>query len=214
MKHVLEEKRVTKASKRVDARGLPCPQPVILTRNALKEGGAVTAIVDNETAQHNVTRMAVKAGYTVEAEERDDGIYLRISGGEVRRGPSPEEASAQDAVSHAAGPLVLVVSSEFMGRGEHPELGTVLIRGFFHTLGEVEPRPDTILFFNSGVKLAVEGSPVLEDLCTLAGQGIEILACGTCLGYYELKEKLAVGEVSNMYTIAEMMLNAGKVVNL
>ena len=112
------------------------------------------------------------------------------------------------------GPLVLVVSSEYMGRGEHAELGHVLVRGFFHTLGEVEPVPDAIIFFNSGVKLVVEGSSVLEDLRALADRGIEILACGTCLGYYELTDKIAVGEISNMYTIAETMLGAGRVVKL
>jgi selenium metabolism protein YedF len=100
-----------------------------------------------------------------------------------------------------------------MGRGDE-ELGNILIRGFFHTLGEVEHSPDTIIFFNSGVKLVVEGSPVLEDLDALCEQGIEILACGTCLGHYDLKEKVAVGEVSNMYTIAETMLGAWKVVSL
>ena len=109
---------------------------------------------------------------------------------------------------------MLVVSSEYMGRGEHAELGTVLVRGFFHTLGEVEPLPATIIFFNSGVKLAVEGSPVVEDLRALSERGIEILACGTCLDYYDLMDKLAVGEVSNMYTIAETMLGANRVVNL
>jgi selenium metabolism protein YedF len=114
----------------------------------------------------------------------------------------------------AAGPSVLVVPSEFMGRGEHEELGNILVRAFFHTLGEVEPLPQTIIFFNSGVKLTTEGSPVLEDLCALAGQGIEILACGTCLDYYGLKDKLAVGEISNMYTIAETMLGAGHLVKL
>jgi selenium metabolism protein YedF len=100
-----------------------------------------------------------------------------------------------------------------MGRGDE-ELGHILIRGFFHTLGEVEPLPDTIIFLNSGVKLVVEGSPVLGDLVALCEQGIEVLACGTCLGHYGLKEKVAVGEVSNMYTIAETMLGAGKVVSL
>jgi selenium metabolism protein YedF len=100
-----------------------------------------------------------------------------------------------------------------MGRGD-AELGHILIRGFFHTLGEVEPLPDTIIFFNSGVKLVVEDSPVLEDLQNLCGRGIEILACGTCLGHYDLKDKIAVGEVSNMYTIAETMLGAGKVINV
>jgi selenium metabolism protein YedF len=197
-------------AKIVDARGLPCPKPVILTRNALQEGDTVTTIVDNKTAQHNVTHMAQKAGCMVQVEERDDGIYLYIT----REDAPLEETVSQSVPVSTGGPLVLVISSEFMGRGEHAELGQILMRGFFHTLGEVEPLPDAIIFFNSGVKLVVEGSSVLEDLQDLHDRGVEILACGTCLGYYELKEKVAVGEVSNMYTIAETMLGAGKVVNL
>jgi selenium metabolism protein YedF len=193
----------------VDARGLACPQPVILTRNALQESDAVTTIVDNETARHNVTRMAEKAGGTVQVEEREDGTYLHIT----KAGAPQEEAAPQPTAAPAGGPLVLTIPSEFMGRGDE-ELGHILIRGFFHTLGEVEPLPDTIIFFNSGVKLVVEGSPVLEDLEELCGRGIEILACGTCLGHYELKDKVAIGEVSNMYTIAETILGAGKVVSL
>ncbi len=125
--------------------------------------------------------------------------------------------ASQPAVGKAipsSGPLVLVVSSEVMGRGEHAELGGILIRSFFHVLGEVEPTPAVILFFNSGVKLLVQGSPVLEDLQALAKQGVEILACGTCMGYYDLTDKVAVGAVSNMYTIAETMLRAGKTVYL
>jgi len=181
-----------------------------MTRNALQESSEVMTIVDNETAQHNVTRMAEKAGCKVRVEKRDDGIYLHIA----RKGVPLEEAAPQAASAPTTGPLVLVIPSEFMGRGEHPELGQILMRGFFHTLGEVEPLPDTIIFFNSGVKLVVEGSPVVEDLQALRERGVEILACGTCLGYYELKEKVAVGEVSNMYTIAETMLRAGKVVSL
>jgi selenium metabolism protein YedF len=100
-----------------------------------------------------------------------------------------------------------------MGRGD-TELGQILIRSFFHTLGEVEPVPETIIFLNSGVKLVIEGSPVLEDLQELCAGGVKILVCGTCLGHYELKDKVAVGEVSNMYTIAETMLGAGKVISL
>jgi selenium metabolism protein YedF len=195
--------------KTIDARGLPCPQPVILTRNALQEGNPVLTIVDNETAQQNVTRMAEKAGATVQAEEREDGIYLHVA----QAGAAMAETIAQPVSSPPGGSLVLIVPSEFMGRGDE-ELGNILIRGFFHTLGEVEPLPDTVIFVNSGVKLVVEGSLVLEDLHALCEQGAEILACGTCLGHYNLKEKLAVGEVSNMYTIAETMLGAGKVVTL
>jgi selenium metabolism protein YedF len=209
----------------VDARGLACPQPVIQTRNALREsalaeGQSLTVIVDNDASQKNVTRMVEKLGHTVQVEVQEDGIYLHVhvqapveavepTGGEV------QELTVGKAVSYGPPqPLVLVVPSEYMGRGEHEELGNILVRAFFHTLGEVEPLPQTIVFFNSGVKLVVQGSPVLEDLEMLAGQGIEILACGTCLEYYDLKDKLAVGEISNMYTIAETMLGAGRVVKL
>ena len=191
--------------KTVDARGLACPQPVILTRAALGESDAVLTIVDNETTRQNVSRMAEKAGYAVQAEPRSDGIYLSI-----RKVEAQVEAEVQVA---ASGSLVLVVPGDTMGRGDD-ELGHILIRGFFHALGQTVPQPNTIIFFNSGVKLVVEGSPVLEDLQALCGQGIEFLACGTCLGHYSLKDKVAVGEISNMYTIAETLLRAGKVVNL
>ena len=195
--------------KTVDARGLSCPQPVILTHRALQKGDPVLTIVDNAIAQQNVIRMAEKAGATVQVEEREDGIYLLIA----QEGAVVAEASLQPASSPPGGPLVLMIPSETMGRGDE-ELGNILIRTFFHALGEVEPLPDTIIFFNSGVKLVVEGSQILEDLYALCEQGIEILACGTCLGHYSLKETVAVGEVSNMYTIAETMLGAGKVVSL
>ncbi len=196
-------------NKTVDARGLPCPQPVILTRKALQASPAVTTIVDNETSQQNVTRMAEKAGCTVQAETRADGIYLNIAKGETANQVSVEQPGALP----AAGPLVLAIPSEFMGRGDET-LGHILVRAFFHTLGEVQPLPDAIIFFNSGVKLVVHGSEVMEDLQALCDQGIEILVCGTCLGHYGLKDKIAVGQVSNMYAIAETLLRAGKVVSL
>lgn len=191
----------------VDVRGLACPQPVIRTRAALQASDAVTTIVDNATAQQNVTRMAEKVGYIVTAETRGDGIYLDIR----RQGAEVQAASPTAAAS--AGPLVLTIPSEFMGRGDEM-LGEILIRAFFHTLGEVRPLPDTIIFLNSGVKLVVAGSPVLDDLRALRDQGIVILACGTCLGHYGLKDQVAVGEISNMYAIAETLLGAGKVVSL
>lgn len=113
----------------------------------------------------------------------------------------------------AAGQIVLAISSDGMGRGDD-ELGRVLLRSHLHVLNEVIPRPDVLIFFNSGVKLAVEGSPALDDLKTLADQGVQIILCGTCLGHFDLKEKVAVGEISNMYAITETMLRADRVVNL
>jgi selenium metabolism protein YedF len=200
-------------SKMVDARGLACPQPVILTRQAMEEAGQVVTLVDSETSMTNVSRMARKAGWAVEVAQEGDQFRIEMEKGTVEAPASAPKAMAVGRAEPAAGPLVLVVSADVMGRGVE-ELGNILIRGFFHTLGEVGPQPGTIIFFNSGVKLACEGSPVLEDLCALEAEGIEMLVCGTCLNYFELTDQIAAGQVSNMYDIAETMLGAGKVVHL
>jgi selenium metabolism protein YedF len=194
----------------VDARGLTCPQPVIQTRKAMEQANLVVTLVDNETARTNVSRMAERAGWQVDVTPDGDDFSISLTRGDAVSQAEPVMVGRAGVVD---GPLLLVVSADAMGRGD-AELGNILVRAFFHTLGEVEPLPRTIIFFNSGVKLACEGSQVLDDLCALAEQGIEMLVCGTCLGYYELTEKLDVGQVSNMYDIAETMLGAGKVVSL
>jgi len=195
-------------TKTIDCRGLECPQPVILTRKAMAETEAVTTIVDNDTAKMNVSRMASKQGYSVEVQEKDDGIYLHLS--KVGAVPEEETAPASAAVG-PGGPTVVLIPSNSLGRGDE-ELGRILIRSFLHTLDEVEPLPATMVFINAGVKLTVEGSPVVEDLQALEQRGVDILACGTCLGHFGLKEKIAVGEISNMYTISETLLGAGNVI--
>jgi selenium metabolism protein YedF len=194
----------------VDARGLACPQPVIQTRKAMQQAEEIMTLVDSETSMTNVSRMAEKAGWQVNVVPQGDEYRIELARGEIRSQAAELPVGKAEALS---GPLVLVVSCDIMGRGE-AKLGNILIRGFFHTLGEVEPLPQTILFFNTGVKLACQGSPVLDDLCALEAGGVEMLVCGTCLAYFEIKEELAVGQVSNMYDIAETMLRAGKVVNL
>ena len=198
----------------VDARGKACPEPVILARKALAGSAEVTVIVDNTTARENVAGMARSQGHAVRFEERADGIYIHITaqGAPQAAGVAPTPAPAP-APAPAGGPLVVLLGADTMGRGPE-ELGGILIRSFLHTLGEVSPCPEVLILVNSGVRLAVEGSPVLDDLRALAGRGVQILACGTCLGYFELKDRVAVGTVSNMYTIAETLLGASKVVSL
>ena len=88
------------------------------------------------------------------------------------------------------------------------------MQGFIHTLLEVSNRPDVILFFNNGVKLTIEDSEVLDDLEELEKRGTKILVCGTCLNFFEVKEKLKVGNVSNMYEIAEAMTSSGRLIQV
>jgi selenium metabolism protein YedF len=108
---------------------------------------------------------------------------------------------------------VVAISSDSMGRGDE-ELGMVLMRSYLHTLTEVEPRPDVVVFFNNGVRLGVDDSPALGDLRAIAARGTRLLFCGTCVNALELKDRIPVGEISNMYAISETMLRAESVINL
>jgi selenium metabolism protein YedF len=201
-------------SQTIDARGLACPQPVILTLKAITNTAEVTTIVDNQTAVENVTRLARSKGCSVEVAEKDDGIYITIKRDGAPAEPAVTEHVVVCSTSGApAGPLVLFAPSDCFGRGP-AELGERLMGAFFHSLLEVVPKPKTIIFINSGVKLVVEDSRALDDIRALAAQGIDVLACGACLSYFELTEKLAVGRVSNMYDIATALLEAGKIVEL
>ena len=91
-----------------------------------------------------------------------------------------------------------------MGNGDE-ELGKILIKSFIFTVSETSPYPKTLVFYNGGVKLTCEDSPVLEELKKLEDLGVEIISCGTCLDFLNLKESLRVGSISNMYTIYEKL---------
>ena len=201
--------------KEVDARGRACPEPVVLTKKALEEADEITVIVDNSTAEENVRRFAASRRCMVRVDHRDGESYLFIAkplhGGEPTA--PPDQAVAEAPRQAATGPMVLVIASDRMGRGDD-ELGAVLMRSFIHTLGETAQSPDTMVFFNTGVKLTVQGSEVLDDLRALCNGGVGMLVCGTCLDFLDLKNRIAVGQVSNMYDITETMLGAVKVIRL
>ena len=198
---------------RIDARGLACPEPVIITKKALSSNDEVMTIVDNKTALENITRMAENSGCTIRSEEKNDGIYITVKKSSIPA-PSPSgEMNNACRPPEPAGPRVLVMSQDVIGRG-NDDLGRILVASFFHTLAETTPAPDVIIFLNSGVKLVADGSQVIEDIRLLEKNGIKILACGTCLDFFNLKEKLAAGRVSNMYEIKELMLTASSTVNL
>ena len=98
-----------------------------------------------------------------------------------------------------------------MGKG-NDELGGILTRTFIHTLCEQKTRPDKIIFYNTGVKLAARGSEVVDDLRRLEADGAELLICGTCAKYFNMTENLGAGKISNMHDISEAMCNAGRLI--
>ena len=122
------------------------------------------------------------------------------------------QADICDCRPTAASDKVVVIRSNVMGEGDQ-ELGKVLIKGFIYALSQQEELPKTILFYNGGAYLTCEGSASLDDLKELEHRGVKILTCGTCLNFYGLSEKLKVGEVTNMYEIAETMSKASLIVS-
>lgn len=204
----------------VNAMGDACPIPVIKTKKAMDqmtEPGIVETMVDNEIAVQNLTRLAGARGCRVWSEKLGENQYkVSIEVQEIS-GVRPEEQAAQDAaeesvcVPDARKHMLVVISSSKMGEGNE-ELGGVLLKGFLYALTQLETLPETILFYNGGARMTCEDSPALEDLKSLEAQGVEILTCGTCLNYYGLSEKLQVGQVTNMYVIAEKMAQADKII--
>ena len=189
--------------KTIDARGLACPEPVILTRKALAQGGfdLLELIVDDTAARENVLRFATYAQGEIESvtEEGPDTHILIRPSGDAATQPQP-----QASVVLPTRTTTVFISSAGIGRGDE-QLAALLMRGFLYTLTESGEPPLRIILMNGGVRLAVEGSDSLVNLRRLADQGVEILACGTCLEFYGLKDALAVGRVSNMYELADLL---------
>ena len=198
----------------IDCRGLACPLPVVNAKKAADEltaGDMLTILVDNEIAVQNLTRFAKHKGFGVSAEkkaEKEDAVVMHLSGTSMETTREEEAACVKD--SRRKGMLV-VLSGNTMGTGD-AKLGTNLMKAFVFALTKQDQLPDTILCYNSGASLTCEGAETLEDLKLLESEGVTILTCGTCLDFYGLKEKLAVGAVTNMYDIVERMENAAQII--
>lgn len=219
---------MSESSKVIDARGLACPQPVVLTKKAIEEGSgeSLEVIVDNEAAKENVLRFAEFSGRSAKALPGEGGVTRIIIQAAGRAAPKASDSAEASAAGHAPNAAAaaaekrdassareresgldttVFLASDKIGHGDD-ELGALLMRGFIYALAEGEEKPGRIILMNAGVKLAVEGSDSLANLIRLGEQGVEILACGTCLDFYGIKEKLAAGRVSNMYEIAELLV--------
>jgi tRNA 2-thiouridine synthesizing protein A len=193
----------------VNAKGLACPQPVVMTKNALSEieKGAVVVTVDSEVARDNVKRMAENEGCSVSVEDRGDAIYsLHIA--KAGSTPIPQALAAEKKLIHE--PLVYLFDAEFIGSNR--ELGKVLVNGFLNAIPSLPKRKSTVILISNGVKLATSGSYVLDTLKKFEEMGFSILICGTCLDFFKIREKVEAGTVSNALEIMEVLTTAAKVV--
>ncbi len=189
----------------IDAKGWDCPKPIIETKKLLdtmREGNVIT-IVDNRIAVENLISLAQSLGHEVTCTEEDGVFYVEVS----------KEYSELDKDVKSPKDLVIQISSNQYGVGS-VELSENLMKAYIYALTEVDPKPKTLLFINTGVYLTTEGSPVLESLNVLEEAGTEILSCGACLDFYGLAESLKVGSVTNMYTMVEKLNNAGNAIKV
>lgn len=201
----------------IDALGQQCPLPVVRAKKALDkmDTGTVQVIVDNETSVNNLTKLAQSLGCRSTHEQRGEKEYAVTIEKDVDAAKEAEVAAEEGVVFVPDVPkqsnAVVVIGSECMGMG-NDELGKNLMKAFIFSLSQLDELPKTILFYNGGVRWTTEGSEALGDLQALADAGVEILSCGTCLKFYDLEDKVAVGEVTNMYFIVEKQSQASVVI--
>ncbi|MFC4772030.1 sulfurtransferase-like selenium metabolism protein YedF [Enterococcus hermanniensis] len=196
---------------KIDALGKACPLPVIETKKALREHAVVETLVDNEIATQNLKKMAEQLGYIYQMEQQAENKYVVVisKANTELINETPELSTAPVKNVADVDSYIVVIDTNVMGRGSD-ELGKNLLKGFIYSLTEQDILPNKIIFYNGGVHSVAKGSDSLEDLVGLAEQGVEIYACGACLNFYDLTS--AVGEVTNMYRIVEMMRQASKIV--
>lgn len=212
--------------KTVDARGEQCPIPVIRAKQELKnlsQGDSLCVLIDNEISMQNLMKMANQLNIKAENKKTNDGYsveFFYIGEGikitEVKKENYGDVSIYQSMTfleKYKKKQVVIVISSDKYGKGEDT-LGQILMKGFIYVTSALEDLPKTIIFLNSGVNITCKGSDSLEDLREMENQGVEIISCGTCLDYYNLKDKLMVGLISNMYTIVEKQMFADLVINL
>lgn len=202
----------------VDARGLACPLPVVNAKKAAEElqtGDVLTVLVDNEIAVQNLQKFAKQKGFTAAGEKKAEKEYEVtihvVSGEKVEETVAEEAEEIVCAVDSRKNGMVIVLSANVMGTGDE-KLGTSLMKAFVFAVTKQDVLPETIVCYNTGAYLTCEGADTLEDMKILEAEGVNILTCGTCLDFYGIKDKLAVGSVTNMYEIVEVMEKAKSIV--
>lgn len=203
----------------IDTKGYLCPEPLIMARNGLREvqeGEKVLVISDNETSFQNLMNFLSDLGANPVSEQRGEAYFIEVTKPLEAVDRPEKNPEAYCEVPNASTPesnYVVVAKSCHMGDGED-ELGELLIRGYFNALKGMDNLPTHIILYNSGINLSLQKTDTALALGELEDKGVSIIVCGTCIDYYQVKEKVEVGRISNMYQIATILAEAGHVVYL
>lgn len=198
----------------IDCKGLACPMPVIRTKKYfdLEDSKEALVIVDNEVAKNNILRLAKGINLNSSFIE-EEGLYkIQLSRGEIKDVKVSNANEGLNNISLPSAPTILVATN-LLGNGDD-RLGETLMKVYINTLVESEILPENLIFINGGVKLTCTGSDVLDSLNAMKEKGVNIISCGACLDFYNLKEELKVGEIGNMYQIIDLMNRSGNTIKL
>lgn len=208
--------QVEHATNRINALGEACPLPVVRTKRALAEmeSGTLLILVDNFTAVDNLRLLAQSKDVDFRYEKMAESLYhVHMEKTEAADQGAVEQDEKQPETSKQPRDVrtVVVISSEVMGQGDDA-LGAILMKGFVFALTQLDTLPETVLLYNGGARLSVQGSASFPDLEALHKAGVSIRTCGTCLNHFGIADELAVGDVTNMYTIVETIQAADRVI--
>ncbi len=197
--------------KKIDCKGMSCPQPVLATKDLIEEhpDEIVEVLVDNKASKENVTRFLKSQGWTVKVKERGENVFS-ITGAPPTCEMSHEETKDTDEIHQK---ILIFIPTDVFGYG-NDELGRALMKNFIATLKEMGEDLWRIVLVNAGVKLSIKDSPVIQELTTLENSGVDILVCGTCLEYFNLMDEKIVGQTTNMLDIVTSMQLASKVIRI
>lgn len=198
----------------IDARGLACPAPVLLTKESIenKAPDVIQVIVDNKAASENVSRFMQSQFY--ETETVINGKELLVTGRKAAKAEKTDsETPLQVQPDKDQQKIMVMVTTDRMGYGDD-ELGLKLMINFLKTVREMGNDLWRLVFVNNGVKLTIRGAETLEALKELEDSGIHIMVCGTCLDHFHLLEEKQVGQTTNMLDIVMAMQFAEKVIPL
>ncbi|MCR5662092.1 MAG: DsrE family protein [bacterium] len=111
---------------------------------------------------------------------------------------------------------VILITRPMLGTvaPEDIKFGHEMLDKFLHNLEKPENRPAAIIFYTEGVKAAVKGGGFELPLQILRDLGVEMYLCQSCLNYYGLKEEDAIGTVTGMDHIIELMHAPHEVVRI
>ena len=184
--------------KEIDALGLLCPRPVILAKKLIKEEEPkeFAVLVDNEIATENLSKMADQLGYDTEVDKEETVYKVKFKKNGDKK---PEQDYSKDE-------FIVVFSSDELGLGDE-EFSKKLLEGFLYSLSEKDQVPTYVVLYNRGVRLSTINENTVEDLKKLEAKGTTVLSCGLCLGNYNLKEELKVGQVTNMDKIVDLQIH-------